>query len=782
MWQEILDDLTEEFLEDAKESTKPKIPHGAFRNERVLLQIFNNAETIKRLEDWLTEKDEINKEICWKDYERAEFCRQEGNKFYLTGVTGKALELYNDSIRHYPLPSVDADASSFKEGLSLAYANRSAVFFSLKEYSKCIADIELALKYKYPTRLKYKVLKRKAECLFELGQFQKAKEALTDAKKILCTPEMKVKGKAAILSSVDDLWTKLLNLDLDGKKIPVNGNGDVNVTYGCNAKLPNTSEGVILKYDATQGRHLVASRGFEPGDSVIAEKPFVSTVLQKLYKTHCRHCFVKADDMVPCLKCCVLTYCSENCRTEASKLSHFFECGHLVEWHEIGVAHLALRILLKTNPEELCRNHLIDIAKENNKNEDGSTLPYGVKTDGYSDEYEAIYHLAAHTQDMPDFDIVQYGLTASVLLVMLRRAEFFKRTLSVACQERISMEYGKHCQQIFKETKSSQKAINMIELFYGSLLCKHIHQIVCNGVAITGIHETETSASPVTTVEQIRLGTALYPVSSLLNHSCDPNCIQTFVGNQIVVKVTRQIKADEELTISYGPMHNKMRWEQRQQCLKYQYHFTCTCAKCKEGPQEDEFMSFKCQSCAEAIKDLDSGICQSCKKQFDKEWFHNLHIKSMTYTKKVLLAPEIALKAMKKCLRIQLKIFHKHNRSLASLQNAIACALAHQQKYLEAKVWFKNALEINKVIYGEESIEVGMALVTYTDLLMECIYDNFNECKMTRRRPDFQAIEECSDHVTRAIKIFMMLRGPAAEELTDLRDKEKYIIDFLRRK
>ena len=778
MWQDILDDLTEKFLDNPKGSRKPKIPCDAFRNERVLLQIFNNEEMTQTLQDWLTEKDEINKEICWKDYEKAEYFRQEGNRYYVTGVTGKALELYNDSIRHYPLPS--GNESNFEEGLSLAYANRSAVFFSLKEYSKCVADIELALQYKYPARLAYKVLKRKAECLFELGQFQKAKEVLNETKKILCNSEIQVKGKAGIIASIDDLWTKLLNLNLDEKKMPVNNSEDATVTYGANPKLPNTSEGVTLSHNDVHGRHLVAARHFKPGETTIAEKPFVSVVFRKLYKTHCRHCFVKADDMVPCLKCSVLSYCSGKCRAEALKLDHFFECGHLAEWHEIGVAHLALRILLKTNPEELCRYHLLDAAKESHKS-DGFTPLYGVETDGYSDGYEAIYNLASHTQDMPDFDIVQYGLTASVLLMMMRRAKFFERMVSQACQDRINMEYGKQCQQIVKEVKSSDSAINMIELFYGSLLCKHIHQIVCNGIAITGIHETET-ASPVTTVEQIRLGTALYPVTSLLNHSCDPNCIQTFVGNQIVVKVTRQIKANEELTISYGPMHNKMRSEQRQQCLKDQYHFTCSCAKCKEGPLENEFMSFKCQSCAEAIKDLDSGTCQSCQKTFDKEWFHNLHVKSMTYTKKILLTPEIALKAMKKCLKIQLKIFHKHNRSLASLQNAIACALAHQEKYSEAKVWFKNALEINEVIYGEESIEVGMDLITYTDLLMECIHDDFNECQITRRRQDFEAVEECYNYVTRAIKIFMMLRGPAAEELTDLREKEKYIIDFLRRK
>ena len=779
MWQDVLDDLTEKFLDNSKESKKPKIPRDAFRNERVLLQIFNNEDISQTLQDWLTEKDEINKEICWKDYKKAEYFRQEGNKYYVTGVIGKALELYNDSIRHYPVPS--GNDSNFEEGLALAYANRSAVFFSLKEYSKCLADIDLALQYKYPARLEYKVLKRKAECLFELGQFQKAKKALNDTKKILCNSEVQVKGKAGIIASIDDLWAKLLNLDLDEKKMHGNNDEDAKVTYGASPKLPNTSEGVILSYNTMHGRHLVASKFFKAGDIAIAEKPFVSTVFQKLYKTHCRHCFVKADDMVPCLKCCVLSYCSEKCRSEASTLSHFFECGHLAEWHEIGVAHLALRILLKTNPEELCRNHLLDAGKENHKNGDGSTLLYGVEMDGYSDGYEAIYNLASHTQDMPDFDIMQYGLTASVLLIMLRRAKFFERTVSQACQERINMGYGRHCQQLLKEVKSSGSAINMIELFYGSLLCRHIHQVVCNGIAITGIHETET-ASPVTTVEQIRLGTALYPVTSLLNHSCDPNCIQTFVGNQIVVKVTRQIKANEELTISYGPMHNKMKWEQRQQCLKDQYHFTCLCAKCKEGPLEDEFMSFKCQSCAEAIEDLDSGTCQSCQRPFDKEWFHNLHVKSMAYTKKILLGPEIALKAMKKCLKIQLKIFHKHNRSLASLQNAIACALAHQEKYSEAKAWFKNALQINEVIYGEESIEVGMDLVTYTDLLMECIHDDFNECQITRRRPDFQAVEECYNHVTRAISIFLMLRGPAAEELIDLREKEKYIIDFLRRK
>ncbi|KAI9598568.1 hypothetical protein BDF19DRAFT_346444, partial [Syncephalis fuscata] len=70
----------------------------------------------------------------------------------------------------------------------------------------------------------------------------------------------------------------------------------------------------------------------------------------------------------------------------------------------------------------------------------------------------------------------------------------------------------------------------------------------------------------------------VYPVASLLNHSCRPNCIYRFDGVQLQVIAQRPISAGEELTISYidwiyGP-------NERTNQLERQYFFQCQCLRC----------------------------------------------------------------------------------------------------------------------------------------------------------------------------------------------------------
>lgn len=58
----------------------------------------------------------------------------------------------------------------------------------------------------------------------------------------------------------------------------------------------------------------------------------------------------------------------------------------------------------------------------------------------------------------------------------------------------------------------------------GGLLLRHICQLICNGHAIREkLVVTETGQ--VDLVEEQRIATAIYPATSLLNHSCQPNVI-----------------------------------------------------------------------------------------------------------------------------------------------------------------------------------------------------------------------------------------------------------------
>nr|XP_027309659.2 histone-lysine N-methyltransferase SMYD3 isoform X1 [Anas platyrhynchos] len=82
------------------------------------------------------------------------------------------------------------------------------------------------------------------------------------------------------------------------------------------------------------------------------------------------------------------------------------------------------------------------------------------------------------------------------------------------------------------------------------------------------------------------VGVGLYPSMSLLNHSCDPNCVIVFEGYQLLLRSVREIQIGEELTISY--IESLMPTSERQKQLMRQYCFECDCHLCQDHEKTPE--------------------------------------------------------------------------------------------------------------------------------------------------------------------------------------------------
>ncbi|XP_025958444.2 histone-lysine N-methyltransferase SMYD3 isoform X1 [Dromaius novaehollandiae] len=82
------------------------------------------------------------------------------------------------------------------------------------------------------------------------------------------------------------------------------------------------------------------------------------------------------------------------------------------------------------------------------------------------------------------------------------------------------------------------------------------------------------------------VGVGLYPSMSLLNHSCDPNCVIVFEGYQLLLRSIREIQIGEELTISY--IESLMPTSERQKHLMRQYCFECDCLLCQNQDKDAE--------------------------------------------------------------------------------------------------------------------------------------------------------------------------------------------------
>uniref|UniRef100_A0A8C9W9B6 [histone H3]-lysine(4) N-trimethyltransferase n=1 Tax=Scleropages formosus TaxID=113540 RepID=A0A8C9W9B6_SCLFO len=84
-------------------------------------------------------------------------------------------------------------------------------------------------------------------------------------------------------------------------------------------------------------------------------------------------------------------------------------------------------------------------------------------------------------------------------------------------------------------------------------------------------------------------GVGLYPSMSLLNHDCKPNCVVMFEGVQLHLRAIQEIKALEELTISYIDV--VMPSEDRKRQLQKQYHFLCKCVRCTTADKDADMLA-----------------------------------------------------------------------------------------------------------------------------------------------------------------------------------------------
>ena len=78
-------------------------------------------------------------------------------------------------------------------------------------------------------------------------------------------------------------------------------------------------------------------------------------------------------------------------------------------------------------------------------------------------------------------------------------------------------------------------------------------------------------------------GTGIYPLASLINHSCLPNACFVFAGNELLVRTLAPIPAGAEITVSY--VDNQRVAPVRHAHLLQAHDFLCRCAVCSVGDE-----------------------------------------------------------------------------------------------------------------------------------------------------------------------------------------------------
>ena len=171
---------------------------------------------------------------------------------------------------------------------------------------------------------------------------------------------------------------------------------------------------------------------------------------------------------------------------------------------------------------------------------------------GDGDLWRDVEMLVKVTKALTDGDAVDSGGVAAKAINM--------EAFATLVGHRDAVDEG-HRQAVLTATRSRDRKLG----FSDAELSLFLHRFHCNNASIT-----DTELFPV--------GEGTYPLGSLLNHSCNPNCAVVFRGRTQVIRAIRDIGAGEELTITY--VDAMLEPDDRNIALMRKYRFSCVCDRC----------------------------------------------------------------------------------------------------------------------------------------------------------------------------------------------------------
>ncbi|XP_053238691.1 histone-lysine N-methyltransferase SMYD3 isoform X5 [Podarcis raffonei] len=276
-----------------------------------------------------------------------------------------------------------------------------------------------------------------------------------------------------------------------------------------------------------KGNGLRSSKAVKPGELLYRAEPFAYTVSKKRLGGVCERCLRRKDRLLRCSQCKVARYCDVRCQKEAWQ-DHKRECKCIKSIEPNfppDSVRLVGRIIFKLLRQSTCPSEELYSLSDLQSN-----------FDKLSEEMkDGLGHLARTLQLYLKVEIPE----ASQLPPALDILQTFAKVL-----------------HFFLRSSQWEK-------------------VTCNCFSISN-------------GEMQNVGVGLYPSMSLLNNSCDPNCVIVFEGPRLHLRCIRDIEMGEELTISY--IETMMPTPDRQQHLKRQYCFECDCPMCHSQSKQDADM------------------------------------------------------------------------------------------------------------------------------------------------------------------------------------------------
>lgn len=287
-------------------------------------EINDNSERVKFLENLLKEHKIIPEDgkslRLSKQNAVADALRTRGNQYYANRKFLDALEAYNQS-----LCTAEVDS----EAVGLAFANRSAVYFEMKLYDKCLKNIQLAKDNKYPMKNIDKIKKREEQCLEMINN------QLPDTSKPIGVEFLKMKCEP-------------------------------------NQKIPFIANCLKLKSDAQFGRYVMTDQPLKAGDVVAIEEPFCKVLLANHRFKYCATCLSdNLLDLIPCHECTSTMFCSTDCLKNGIKIFHQYECPVIDKLNILSTKIMRMAVRTFFEGLDVCDGNL-EVFEQLMKNNQGS--------------------------------------------------------------------------------------------------------------------------------------------------------------------------------------------------------------------------------------------------------------------------------------------------------------------------------------------------------------------------------------------------------------------------
>lgn len=177
--------------------------------------------------------------------------RDDGNAHWWCKEFHDALVAYNKSLCY---------AEEGSEQLSLAYANRSAIYLAAKMYDKCLENVNLSISHG-----------------LDINKLSKLNEREEKCKKLM---------KAEKQNPQDDPWNFF------------------KLSHPANKKIPFIVDCLELRENGKYGRYLVATSYLKPGDIIAIEEPFYKSIDKEFVYSRCSNCLKSNQlSLIPCPRC-----------------------------------------------------------------------------------------------------------------------------------------------------------------------------------------------------------------------------------------------------------------------------------------------------------------------------------------------------------------------------------------------------------------------------------------------------------------------------------------------